>query len=72
MFPTGSHANLGFVIIAPQVEASAALPAVDAPPDLSYYTYTGQFFPRWTYHLRKSTMRCLSATKARSLTGSAR
>ncbi len=35
--------------MAPRNEATPAVLMVDAIPDLSFYTYTGQFFARWSY-----------------------
>ncbi len=48
-FPTSAHRNIGIVVPAPRAEVVAAALVVDETPDLSYYTYTGQFFPRWRY-----------------------
>lgn len=49
LFPTASHPNYGFVVMAPRPEAAPAVLMVDQLPDLSFYTYTGQFFARWRY-----------------------
>ena len=49
LFPTARHANVGFVVMAPRNEATPAALLVDEIPDLSFYTYTGQFFARWRY-----------------------
>ncbi|WP_040385350.1 DEAD/DEAH box helicase [Demetria terragena] len=49
LFPTPGHPNHGFVAIAPRVEATPAVLMVDQIPDLSFYSYTGQFFARWRY-----------------------
>jgi predicted helicase len=49
MFPTTAHDNLGFVVMAPRNEARPAALMVNAIPDLSFYTYTGQLFSRWTW-----------------------
>ena len=49
-FPTPSHDNIGFIAIAPRADIGGfAVLAVNSLPDLSFYTYTGQFFPRWTW-----------------------
>ena len=49
-FPTPGHDNMGFVAMAPRADlGSFAVLAVSCLPDLSFYTYTGQFFPRWTW-----------------------
>lgn len=49
MFPTSEHKNVGFVVMAPRDAAIFAVLAVDLIPDLSFFTYTGQFFPRFTW-----------------------
>ena len=49
MFPTSEHRNIGFVVMAPRDAAIFAVLAVDQIPDLSFFTYTGQFFPRFTW-----------------------
>ncbi len=49
MFPTPDHPNHGFVVMAPRPGVEFAALAVDALPDLSFFTYTGQFFARYTY-----------------------
>ena len=49
MFPTPHHRNYGFVVMAPRDAADFAVQATASLPDLSYYTYTGQFFPRYTF-----------------------
>ena len=49
MFPTPHHRNLGIVVVAPRENAEFAVLATTQIPDLSFYTYTAQFFPRWTY-----------------------
>lgn len=49
MFPTPEHKNVGFVVMAPRDAAIFAVLAVDLIPDLSFFTYTGQFFPRFTW-----------------------
>ena len=49
-FPTPGHDNIGFIAIAPRADIGGfAVLAVNSLPDLSFYTYTGQFFPRWTW-----------------------
>ena len=47
-FP-GAERSLGFIVMAPRADAAPATLMVDAIPDLSYFTYTGQFFARWRY-----------------------
>ncbi|WP_092258198.1 DEAD/DEAH box helicase [Corynebacterium cystitidis] len=49
VYPTPKHDNIGFVVMAPRKAASFATLATDLLPDLSFFTYTGQFFPRWTW-----------------------
>jgi predicted helicase len=48
-FPTPDHQNMGLVVAAPRAVAEPAVLMVDALPDLSFYTYNGQFFPRWSW-----------------------
>ena len=50
IFPTPGHDNIGFIAVAPRADIGGfAVLAVNSLPDLSFYTYTGQFFPRWTW-----------------------
>lgn len=49
LFPTRGCPNFGFIAMAPREEATPAALMVDAIPDLSFYSYTGQFFARWRY-----------------------
>ena len=49
MFPTQHHHNIGFDVMAPREAVSFALLATDVLPDLSFFTYTAQFFPRFTW-----------------------
>lgn len=49
MFPTPAHSNIGFIIMAPRDAAEFAALATELIPDLSFFTYTGQFFPRFTW-----------------------
>ena len=49
MFPTPTHRNIGFLVIAPRDAATFALQAINLMPDLSYFTYAGQFFSRFTW-----------------------
>jgi predicted helicase len=49
IFPEPTHPNVGIVIMAPRPAADFAVLAVDAVPDLSFYSYTAQFFSRWKY-----------------------
>nr|WP_046284139.1 DEAD/DEAH box helicase [Mycobacterium sp. UM_NZ2] len=49
MFPTLEHENIGFLVMAPREGTQFAVLASDVLPDLSFFTYTAQFFPRWTY-----------------------
>lgn len=52
LFPTPQHANVGFVVMAPRADnITFGTLVVDDIPDLSFYTYTGQFFARWRYEL---------------------
>lgn len=48
-FPTPEHTNSGVAIIAPRPGTDFAVLATGALPDLSFFTYVAQFFPRWTY-----------------------
>jgi predicted helicase len=45
----GASDAYGFVVMAPRPEATPAVLMLNVPPDLSYFTYTGQFFGRWLY-----------------------
>ena len=49
LFPTPGHANVGFAVMAPRVEASPAALMMTGMPDLAYFTYAVQFFARWRY-----------------------
>ena len=50
LFPTAKSENHGLVAMAPRADVdSTAFLMVPSLPDLSYYTYTGQFFARWRY-----------------------
>ncbi len=49
MFPTPKHPNYGFMTMAPRPGAEFATLAVGRVPDLSFYSYTGQFFGRYIY-----------------------
>lgn len=49
MFPTQHHHNIGFDVMAPREAVPFALLATDVLPDLSFFTYTAQFFPRFTW-----------------------
>lgn len=49
MFPTPRHGNVGYVVIAPRDAAEFTVQAVGLMPDLSFFTYTGQYFPRFTW-----------------------
>ena len=49
IFPTPKHDNAGYIVISPRDAATFALLAVGLMPDLSYFTYTGQFFPRFIW-----------------------
>ena len=49
-FPTAAHDNLGMIVMTPRADSSGfAVLASSNVPDLSFYTYAGQFFPRWTW-----------------------
>lgn len=49
LFPTPNHKNIGILVLAPRDGTEFAVLATDRLPDLSFFTYTAQFFPRWTY-----------------------
>ena len=49
LFPTPSTTNVGFIVTTPRAEAGFAVLAVDSIPDLSFYTFTGRFYPRFSY-----------------------
>ncbi len=47
-FP-GNGAGMGFVVTAPRAEVTFATLMIDRLPDLSFYTYSAQFFARWRF-----------------------
>jgi predicted helicase len=49
IFPTLHHTTSGILALTPRDGADFAVLATDVIPDLSFFTYTAQFFPRWTY-----------------------
>lgn len=49
VFPAPEVRNPGFVIISPRPGTEFGVLAVDVMPDLSYFTYATQFFPRYTF-----------------------
>ena len=49
IFPTSNHVNFGFLVLAPRDGTAFTTLAVNHLPDLSFFTYTAQFFSRWTY-----------------------
>ncbi|MEZ2121443.1 DEAD/DEAH box helicase [Corynebacterium sp. CCM 9203] len=49
MFPTAEHDNLGIYVVSPREAAEFTVISTDLIPDLSMFTYAGQFFPRWTW-----------------------
>ena len=49
IFPTPAHPNVGFIVPGPREAAQFAVLSVDVLPDLSFYTWACQFFPRWRY-----------------------
>jgi predicted helicase len=49
MFPTAHHQNRGLLVIAPRPGTDFGVIATNLLPDLSFFTYTTQFFARWTY-----------------------
>lgn len=51
MFPKPEHDNIGIIVMAPRETAEFAVLATDQMPDLSFFTYTTQFFPRFTWEL---------------------
>lgn len=54
-FPTPTHNNTGITVIAPRQGTEFVALAADRLPDLSLFTYTAQFFPRWTYERADSS-----------------
>lgn len=54
IFPTPHHRNNGILVLAPRDGTTFAALATDLLPDLSFFTYTVQFFPRWTYEKAES------------------
>lgn len=49
VFPAPEVRNPGFVIISPRPGTDFGILAVDVMPDLSYFTYATQFFPRYRF-----------------------
>ena len=49
IFPSPAASNQGFAVMAPRPATDFAVLAAGDLPDLSYFTYTAQFFPRYTY-----------------------
>ena len=48
-FPTPGHDNYGIVVMGPRPAADFALLMASYVPDVALYTYTVQYFPRWTW-----------------------
>ena len=48
-FPTPGHENYGIVVMGPRPAADFALLMASYVPDVALYTYTIQYFPRWTW-----------------------
>ncbi|MDR0592963.1 MAG: DEAD/DEAH box helicase family protein, partial [Bifidobacteriaceae bacterium] len=48
-FPTPEHRNCGFILPGPREAAQFGVLAVDSIPDLSFFTWASQFFPRWRW-----------------------
>lgn len=49
LFPTPIHENFGFSVMSPRAEAEPAVLASRNIPDVALFTYTIQFFPRFTW-----------------------
>ncbi|ADG98197.1 type III restriction protein res subunit [Segniliparus rotundus DSM 44985] len=49
MFPTSYHSNIGIVVMSPRPAADFGCLMTRYLPDVAYFTYTTQFFPRFTY-----------------------
>ena len=49
MFPTPHHKNFGIAVMGPRPAAEFAVLMTSSIPEVALYTYTIQFFPRWTY-----------------------
>ncbi|WP_370328529.1 type ISP restriction/modification enzyme [Candidatus Mycobacterium methanotrophicum] len=49
MFPTPNQSNTGILVLAPRDGTTFATLMTGLVPDLSFFTYTAQFFPRWSY-----------------------
>lgn len=49
MFPTPHHENIGILVMAPRESAQFGALMANRLPDLSFFTMTAQFCPRWTY-----------------------
>ncbi len=60
LFPRTAEGNFGISVVTPRPGTAFACLAVGAVPDLSLYTYTAQFFPRYTFDKRASDDSLLS------------
>ncbi|MDQ1305786.1 MAG: hypothetical protein QG671_1618, partial [Actinomycetota bacterium] len=49
VFPRLNHTNFGFAVLAPREGADFGVVAAGLIPDLSFFTYTAQYFPRYMY-----------------------
>ena len=49
LFPAPDTQNLGIAVMGPRAENSGSVQMVGAIPDLAYFTYAVQFYPRWRY-----------------------
>jgi predicted helicase len=52
IFPTRQHANIGFYVVAAGSDKPFSTSMTAVLPDLAFWgSSSGQYFPRWTYHL---------------------
>lgn len=61
LFPSPSVANYGIALLSPRPGAAFASLMVGEVPDLNMFTYTVQFFPRYSFEERKPGTDLLSA-----------
>lgn len=61
LFPSPSVSNYGIALLSPRPGAAFASLMVDEVPDLNMFTYTVQFFPRYSFEERKPEADLLDA-----------
>ncbi|WP_136709741.1 type ISP restriction/modification enzyme [Agromyces sp. H66] len=61
LFPTGATSNFGIALLSPRPGTAFASLMVGEVPDLNMFTYTVQFFPRYSFEERKPQADLLDA-----------